>query len=97
MKESNRNNGRVSIELVDDPPDRDRNSFFDSNSPEFSPPKENVTNKKRPWKRKLIGCAVDVTLDPFRPLRKIEMAAVSCPAERFGQFQGLPVTLKVCQ
>jgi len=55
MKESNRNNGRVSIELVDDPPDRDRNSFFDSNSPEFSPPKETVTNKKKPWKRKLIG------------------------------------------
>lgn len=55
MKESNRNNGSVSIELVDDLPDRDRNSFFDSNSPEFSPPKENVTNKKRPWKRKLIG------------------------------------------
>jgi hypothetical protein len=55
MKESNRNNGRVSIELVDDPPDRDRNSFLDSNSPEFSPPKETATNKKKPWKRKLIG------------------------------------------
>ena len=55
MKESNRNNGRVSIELVDDPPDRDRNSFLDSNSPEFSPPKETTTNKKKPWKRKLIG------------------------------------------
>jgi len=55
MKESNRNNGRVSIELVDDPPDRNGNSFFDSNSPEFSPPKETATNKKKPWKRKLIG------------------------------------------
>lgn len=55
MKESNRNNGRVSIELVDDPPDRDRNSFLDPNSPEFSPPKETATNKKKPWKRKLIG------------------------------------------
>jgi hypothetical protein len=55
MKESNRNNGRVSIELVDDPPDRDRDSFLDSNSPEFSPPKETATNKKKPWKRKLIG------------------------------------------
>ncbi len=55
MKESNRNNGRVSIELVDDPPDRDRNSFLDSSSPEFSPPKETATNKKKPWKRKLIG------------------------------------------
>ena len=55
MKESNRNNGRVSIELVDDPPDRDRNSFFDSNSPEFAPLKETVTNKKKPWERKLIG------------------------------------------
>jgi hypothetical protein len=55
MKESNRNNGRVSIELVDDPPDRDRNSFLDSNSPEFSPPKETAINKKKPWKRKLIG------------------------------------------
>jgi hypothetical protein len=54
MKESNRNNGRVSIELVDDPPDRDRDSFLDSNSPEFSPPKETAINKK-PWKRKLIG------------------------------------------
>src|ERR1051326_2427115 len=55
MKESNRNNGRMSIELVDDPSDRDRNSFLDSNSPEFSPPKETATNKKKPWKRKLIG------------------------------------------
>jgi hypothetical protein len=55
MKESNRNNGRVSIELVDDPPDRNGNSIFDSNSPEFSPPKETATNKKKPWKRKLIG------------------------------------------
>src|SRR6185503_11653060 len=56
MKESNRNNGRrVSIELVDDPPDRERNSFLDSNSPEFSPPKETAINKKKPWKRKLIG------------------------------------------
>src|SRR6185369_7406927 len=55
MKESNRNNGRVSIELVDDPPDRDRNSLLDSNSPEFSPPKETAINKKKPWKRKLIG------------------------------------------
>jgi len=55
MKESTRNNGRVSIELVDDPPDRDRNSFLDSNSPEFSPPKETATNKNKPWKRKLIG------------------------------------------
>ena len=55
MKESTRNNGRVSIELVDDPPDRNGNSFFDSNSPEFSPPKETATNKKKPWKRKLIG------------------------------------------
>jgi hypothetical protein len=55
MKESNRNNGRVSIELVDDPPDRERHSFLDSNSPEFSPPKETATNKKKPWKRKLIG------------------------------------------
>jgi hypothetical protein len=55
MKHSNRNNGRVSIELVDDPPDRDRNSFLDSTSPEFSPPKEIATNKKKPWIRKLIG------------------------------------------
>ncbi len=55
MKESNRNNGRVAIELVDDPPDRNGNSFFDSNSPEFSPPTETATNKKKPWKRKLIG------------------------------------------
>src|ERR1043166_4575276 len=55
MKESTRNNGRVSIELVDDPPDRNGNSFFDSNRPEFSPPIETATNKKKPWKRKLIG------------------------------------------
>jgi len=55
MKESNRSNGRVSIELVDDPSDRDRNSFLDSNSPEFAPPKETAINNKKPWKRKLIG------------------------------------------
>src|ERR1051325_3901000 len=55
MKEINRNNGPVSIELVDDSPDRNGNGFFDSNNPEFSPPKNNATQKKKPWKRKLIG------------------------------------------
>jgi hypothetical protein len=55
MKEINRNNGPVSIELVDDSPDRNGNGFFDSDNPEFSPPKDNATQKKKPWKRKLIG------------------------------------------
>src|SRR6185503_15496732 len=55
MKEVNRNSGPVSIELVDDPADRNGNNFFDSNNPEFSPPKEDTTQKKKPWKRKLIG------------------------------------------
>jgi len=55
MKEINRNSGPVSIELVDDSPDRNGNGFFDSNNPEFSPPKDNATQKKKPWKRKLIG------------------------------------------
>jgi hypothetical protein len=55
MNEINRNNGPVSIELFDDSPDRDQNDFFDSNNPEFSPPKDNATQKKKPWKRKLIG------------------------------------------
>lgn len=55
MKEINRNSGPVSIELVDDSADRNGNGFFDSNNPEFSPPKDNATQKKKPWKRKLIG------------------------------------------
>lgn len=55
MKEVNRNSGPVSIELVDDPADRNGNGFFDSNNPEFSPPKEDTTQKKKPWKRKVIG------------------------------------------
>ena len=54
MKE-NRNSGPVSIQLVDDSPDRNGNGFFDSNNPEFSPPKDNATQKKKPWKRKLFG------------------------------------------
>jgi hypothetical protein len=55
MKEVNRNSGRVSIEFLEDPPDPNRNGFFDSNNPEFSPPKEDPTKKKKPWKRKLIS------------------------------------------
>jgi len=55
MKEINRNSGPVSIELVDAPADRNGNGFFDSNNPEFSAPKDNATQKKKPWKRKLIG------------------------------------------
>jgi hypothetical protein len=55
MKEVNRNNGPVSIELLDDSPNRNQNGFFDSDNPEFSPPKEDATQKKKPWKRKLIG------------------------------------------
>ena len=55
MKEINRNSGPVSIELVDDSPDRNGNGFFDPNNPEFSPPNDNATQKKKPWKRKLIG------------------------------------------
>jgi hypothetical protein len=55
MKEINRNSGPVSIELLDQPPDRNENSFFDSNSPEFSPPKQDATQMKKPWKRKLMG------------------------------------------
>jgi hypothetical protein len=55
MKEVNRDSGPASIELVDDSPDRNGNGFFDSNNPEFSPPKDNATQKKKPWKRKLIG------------------------------------------
>src|SRR5688572_16888360 len=55
MKEINRNNGPMSIELFDDSPDPDQKGFFDSNNPEFSPPKDNATQKKKPWKRKLIG------------------------------------------
>jgi hypothetical protein len=55
MKEINRNSGPVSIELVDDSPTRNGNGFFDPNNPEFSPPKDDATQKKKPWKRKLIG------------------------------------------
>ncbi len=55
MKEVNRNSGPVSLELLDDPPDPNRNGFFDSNNPEFSAPKEDSTQKKKPWKRKLIS------------------------------------------
>jgi hypothetical protein len=55
MKEVNRNSGPVSLELLDDPPDPNRNGFFDSNNPEFSAPKEDPTQKKKPWKRKLIS------------------------------------------
>jgi len=55
MKEVNRNDRPVSIELVDDSPNRNGNVFFDSNNPEFSPPKEDTTQNKKPWKRKLIG------------------------------------------
>jgi hypothetical protein len=55
MKEVNRSSGPVSIELFDDSPDGNQNGFFDSNNPEFSPPKDNATQKKKPWKRKLIG------------------------------------------
>src|SRR5690242_5436791 len=55
MKEVNRNSGPVSIELVDDSPDRNGNGFFDPNNLEFSPPKDNATQKEKPWKRKLIG------------------------------------------
>jgi hypothetical protein len=55
MKEVKRSSVPVSIELVDDSPDRNQNGFFDSNNPEFSPPKDNATQKKKPWKRKLIG------------------------------------------
>lgn len=55
MKEVNRNSGPASIELVDDPADRNGNGFIDCNNPEFSPPKDNATQKKKPWKRKLIG------------------------------------------
>lgn len=54
MKDVNRNSGPVSIELVDDPADRNGHGFFDSNNPEFSPPKDNATQKKKPWKRKVI-------------------------------------------
>src|ERR671910_676907 len=55
MKEVNRNSGPVSLELLDDLPDPNRNGFFDSNNPEFSPPKEDPTKIKKPWKRKLIS------------------------------------------
>jgi hypothetical protein len=55
MKDGNQNTGRVSIQFVDDPPDRDRNSFFDSDNTEFAPPKENANHKKKAWKRKVIG------------------------------------------
>src|SRR5687768_230219 len=55
MKEVDRNNGPVSIELIDDPADRNGDGFFDSNNPEFSPAKQDTTQKKKPWKRKLIG------------------------------------------
>jgi hypothetical protein len=55
MKEVNRNSGPVSIEFLEDPPDLNGNGFFDSNNPEFSPPKEDPTKKKKPWKRKLIS------------------------------------------
>jgi hypothetical protein len=55
MKEVNRSSGPVSIELFDDSPDGNQNGFFDSKNPELAPPKETASNKKKPWKRKLIS------------------------------------------
>ena len=55
MKEVNRSSGPVSIESFDDSPDPNQNGFFDSKNPELAPPKDNAMQKKKPWKRKLIG------------------------------------------
>src|SRR5256885_14837048 len=43
------------MESLNDPHNGKRNFFFDPKTPKFPPPKETVTNKKKPWKRKLIG------------------------------------------
>src|SRR5687768_12333582 len=55
MKEVNPSSEPVSIESLVDSPDPNQNGFFDSKNLELAPPKDNATQKKKPWKRKLIG------------------------------------------
>lgn len=55
MKEVNPSSEPVSIESLVDSPDPNQDGFFDSKNPELAPPKDNATQKKKPWKRKLIG------------------------------------------
>jgi hypothetical protein len=54
MQEVNKNSGRVSVGAIDGTA-AEGSAFFDPTAPEFAAPKENPTDKKRPWKRKLIG------------------------------------------
>src|SRR5690242_18884032 len=55
MQEVNDNGRRVSVGLVDETPSPESRPFFDPTAPEFSAPKEKATDRKKPWKRKLIG------------------------------------------
>src|SRR5687767_12047346 len=55
MQEVSDNARSVSIGVVDETARNENRGFFDPTAPEFSPPKENPTDKKKPWKRKLIG------------------------------------------
>jgi cytoskeletal protein RodZ len=54
MQEVNGNSDRVSVGTLDETPGREASAFFDKTAPEFSAPKENPIEKKKPWKRKLI-------------------------------------------
>src|SRR5688500_4710167 len=54
MQEVNGNSDRVSVGLVDEAPRPEAGAFFDTTAPEFSAPKENPIERKKPWKRKLI-------------------------------------------
>jgi|ERR1041384_1209022 hypothetical protein len=54
MQEVNGNSQRVSVGVIDDAPHHESSAFFDPTAPEFSAPKENPAEKKKPWKRKLI-------------------------------------------
>jgi cell division protein FtsN len=55
MQEVHDNSRRVSVGVAAETARNDSTAFFDSSAPEFSAPKENPTDKKKPWKRKLIG------------------------------------------
>ena len=54
MQEVNGNSDPVSVGMLDETPGREASAFFDTTAPEFSAPKENPIEKKKPWKRKLI-------------------------------------------
>jgi hypothetical protein len=54
MQEVNGNSDRVSVGMLDETTGREASAFFNTTAPEFSAPKENPSEQKKPWKRKLI-------------------------------------------